>query len=295
MALPKSAMTEDDRLAAYFNALTDAELLRRCAQALTREARELADKEILARGLTLPPSAPATSELPPPIDREDRDGDYIIVARNMESIDAHLLRACLESFGVPAVATDANVATVFGGALEGANVRVREVDEARARAIVAEYESGSLAPNPDEATIGIAEDVADVPTEETATRKLKTYRVYSHPQRRTSVVVRTGFSWGAFFFGPFWFLFNRMWFAALINGLLLLAGEAFPSVHNQDNLLLLIGSILFRPVVCFIAGKFAYDLLCSDLEDHGYSLQATVKAENPAYAREAAASAQPTL
>lgn len=56
----------------------------------------------------------------------------------------------------------------------------------------------------------------------------------SHPaQRRDAIVLREGFCWPAFFFGPFWALANRMWFTA--GGLVGL------------HLLLMAGSALLRP------------------------------------------------
>jgi hypothetical protein len=36
------------------------------------------------------------------------------------------------------------------------------------------------------------------------------------PRRRAPVLVREGFSWGAFLFGPFWLLLRGLWLAALL-------------------------------------------------------------------------------
>ena len=45
---------------------------------------------------------------------------------------------------------------------------------------------------------------------------MRTYRIYSHPNRPVPMVVKVGFSWPAIIFGPLWFLFNKMWLTAAI-------------------------------------------------------------------------------
>jgi len=121
---------------------------------------------------------------------------------------------------------------------------------------------------------------------------MKTYRIYKHPEKSLAMVVKVGFSWGAFFFGPLWFLFNKMWLNfALVATLSVAANLAFQNNHpaNKTDALIFLGMYVLYLIVWFFIGKVANILLCSDLKAQGYVLQATVQAKNPSYAREAAA------
>lgn len=121
---------------------------------------------------------------------------------------------------------------------------------------------------------------------------MKTYRVYKHPDNPISVVVKVGFSWGAFLFGPLWFLLNKMWLNfALVAALSVGANLAFRNNHpaTQTDALIFFGMYLSYLLVWFFIAKVANPLLCSELKDKGYVLQATVQAKNATYAREATA------
>lgn len=56
------------------------------------------------------------------------------------SFEAHLIKTKLESEGIPAMVADENVGNIYGNAVAAFNPRVliREEDEERARAILAE-------------------------------------------------------------------------------------------------------------------------------------------------------------
>jgi hypothetical protein len=119
---------------------------------------------------------------------------------------------------------------------------------------------------------------------------MKTYRIYKHPEKSLAMVVKVGFSWGAFFFGPLWFLFNRMWLNfALVATLSAAANLAFRNNHptTQADALIFFSMYILYFVAWFFIGKVANVLLCADLEAQGYALQATVQAKNATYARDA--------
>lgn len=130
-----------------------------------------------------------------------------------------------------------------------------------------------------------------------AGRIMKTYRVYSHPNRPVPMVVKVGFSWPAFIIGPLWFLVNKMWLNfAIVTAFIVSANLYFhhfkPS--SQGEKLLDLGMALLALVGWFLIGKFANLLLCSDLEGRGYVLQATVKAKSTRTAREEFAKMSPS-
>ncbi|GAA0586565.1 hypothetical protein GCM10009416_26260 [Craurococcus roseus] len=89
------------------------------------------------------------------------------------------------------------------------------------------------------------------------------------PSRRAPVLVREGFSWGAFLFGPFWLLANRLWLPALLwfvaAGMALLLASA--------------GGVLALPALQFLLGCHARDLRRRALARWGYA-QAHVVAEH---------------
>ncbi len=79
----------------------------------------------------------------------------------------------------------------------------------------------------------------------------------------TPVLVREGWSWGAFFFGPFWFAAHRAWIpaaldlAALVIVLLLLSGS--------------VGGAVFI-ALAVAQGLFGRDWLRWSLDFEGYTL-----------------------
>jgi len=118
---------------------------------------------------------------------------------------------------------------------------------------------------------------------------MKTFRIYSHPKQPVPIVVKVGWSWPAFIFGPLWFLLNKMWLtAAVVVGLVV--GERLffqylkPSSPGES--LLFLGMLLLALVAWFLIGQFANFLLCSDLESRGYVLRGTVSAKSSRMARE---------
>lgn len=279
-------MTAPDELAAHFRSLTDEELIHQSAKALTDEARALAEAEARSRGLAVPVTV---EYLPPGGDNRGSTGDYVDIANLQDQAEAHLLKAYLESCGIPAVTTGANVARAFGGVFGGTRLCVQKPFAEQARELVASYNDG---------VFELDENTGDHPClqsnnslAEPQEKGLKTYRVYVHPERAASIVVKVGFSWAALVFGPLWFLVNRMWINSLFFLSLVIGGrlhfQHFQPTNQTEDLMLLGMQFLYISA-WILFSKFANSLLCSDLENKGYVLKATVTAKNPVYAREKA-------
>jgi len=286
-------MTTDlNELAAYYAALTDDELLRRSAKQLTVEARALVDDELRSRGVSSsatvepqPRAADAAVEASSGVSVE-----LVDIAQFYDPAQAYLLKGYLESFGIPATVIGADVARTFSGVVGGARLSVPKPLVEQAFERVADYNDDRVSPaeTPGEGT--------DLSTGQPVGGRLKTYRVYAHPARATRIVVRMGFNWAALIFGPLWFLLNKMWvnaliFVALILGNSLYVTHAAYPASTTDALINDVLLILY-PVVWLLFSVLANTLLCSDLEGKGYALKATVRARNPAYAREEALRAE---
>jgi uncharacterized membrane protein len=111
------------------------------------------------------------------------------------------------------------------------------------------------------------------------------------------IVVKVGFSWLAFVFAPLWFLLNQMWLMFVIVTAFMVSGNLFfnyfkPSSEREEWFG--VGMYLLALVVLFLIGKFAHGLLCSELEDRGYVLKATVRAKSIRAAREEFAKMSPS-
>ncbi|MGE5384831.1 MAG: DUF2628 domain-containing protein [Betaproteobacteria bacterium] len=219
-------------------------------------------------------------------------GDFTIVARSLEPTEAHLLKSYLESCSIPAIVADANLvqaAPFLTGPVGGASVRVPKDFAPEALDLIAKFNRIDVQAD------SLSDDAVDLPLEKSGiagARKLKTYGVYTHPDKPIPLVVKAGFSWGAFIFGPLWFLLNRMWLNFFLVTTLYVGGNLYFRFHQVDADLgapLFIGMYFLYLLLWFLIGKFANSLLAADLEDRGYKRIATVMAENPAYAREEAA------
>lgn len=285
-----TAMTYNQNdLPAYFHSLTDEALISQCLPGrLTEAARAVAEAEVRSRGLRLPEMARSDES-----DTTDDvyHGDFKNVARFLDPTEAHLIKAHLESCGVPALVADANLVQAnpfLGGAIGGTSVRVPEAFAAEAVELIAKFNRGEFQ---DDESHDNSNDAGDTPASAVESRRLKTFRVYAHPDQPVPIVVKVGFSWAAFIFGPLWFLVNRMWMnfaivAALFGGGNLYFRHQHPS--TEAGLLLFAGMYVLFFIAWFMIGKFANSLLAIDLEDKGYRLVATVKARNPTYARDEA-------
>jgi hypothetical protein len=288
-------MHNQNDLLIHFHRLSDDELICQCASGkLGEPARSMAEAERLSRGLDLP-------EVAPPMAGSDGSyhGDLTSVARFLEPTEAHLLKSYLESCAIPAFVADANLvqAIPFFGGASGTSLRVPAEFVPEALELIARFQQGGVLVADaagDEATGEISNIVAPA-----ADARLKTWRVYARPGQSAPIVVKIGFSWGAFIFGPLWFLVNYMWLNFAIVAALYLGGNLYFRFHRPETgmeSLLFVGMHGFYIVLWILIAKFANTLLAVELEDRGYRLLAIVRARNATYAREEAQklSAQPS-
>ena len=91
---------------------------------------------------------------------------------------------------------------------------------------------------------------------------------HGRPSRRAPVLVREGFSWGAFLFGPFWLLAHRLWLHALLWFVVAAAALFLPAAGGAPAL----------AALQFLLGCHARDLRRRALARRGYA-QAHVVAE----------------
>ena len=131
-------------IAELFSSLSDDELTRRAASGeLTDAALALAAAELTARGLDVPPVQSVQPEA-----RGEYQGDLSVVARQLTATEAHLLAACLNAAGVPAVADDTHFVQTYSllmGAVGGASIRVPARFVSEAREVIAAFRRGDFA------------------------------------------------------------------------------------------------------------------------------------------------------
>ncbi len=91
---------------------------------------------------------------------------------------------------------------------------------------------------------------------------MKTWTVHLKPDAEP-VLLREGWSWGAFVFGPFWLLFQRAWVPGVLVLALTLVLTAVARQPTQGVLSLALGVLL---------GLLGRDLVRWSLERRGYQL-----------------------
>jgi len=134
----------DSYLQDLFSDLADEEIVAKIKSGLTPEAYAIAGRELRNRGVEPPPIAeePATPEEPP------YPGDWVILVRDLDPTEAHILIACLGAAGIHADPGDANTVqtnSLWTIAVGGAKVRVRQSQLAEARQILEAYRRGEFA------------------------------------------------------------------------------------------------------------------------------------------------------
>jgi hypothetical protein len=75
-------------------------------------------------------------------------GDYEIVARFLNVMDAHIVRSCLEAAGVPAIVADAHTVqtnSLWAPALGGVRILVPSGFVAEAREVIDAFNNGEFA------------------------------------------------------------------------------------------------------------------------------------------------------
>ena len=120
---------------------------------------------------------------------------------------------------------------------------------------------------------------------------MKTYKIYSHPNKPIPIVVKVGYSWSALLLGPIWFLPNQMWLTfgvtlsfVVSSHLYFRSFDPYTPTEAIYGLLILVAFI----VGCILIGWFTNSLLCMNLVSEGYSLIDTISAENIRDARDKA-------
>lgn len=167
-------ITRED-LAERFRTMSDEELLSRFGNDLTPLALEVATAELQSRGIEVPSSDGASEESIAVSDTEGGEGveggeyaEYdsdtehpstlehdravvlVTVAEFWNPIEAQVLRACLESFGIPVHVWGEHLASgnilwsVAGG---GTKLQVPREQEAEAREVIAAFQRGELVPS----------------------------------------------------------------------------------------------------------------------------------------------------
>jgi hypothetical protein len=280
-------MKNQDEWSIHFHQLSDDELIRQCSSGrLSELAQSVAEAECSSRGLALPEMAPSMAG-----SDGDYHGDLTNVARFLEPTEAHLLKSYLESCAIPAFVADANLvqASPFFAGASATSLRVPAEFVPEALELIARFNRGEVQAT-DAAGDDTSGEISSIPMPAEPAR-LKTWRVYARPGQAVPIVVKVGFSWAAFIFGPLWFLVNYMWLNFAIVAALVVGGNLYFQHHRPQTgmeSLLFVGMYVFYMVCWILIAKFANSLLAGELEDRGYRLLATVKARNSTYARDAA-------
>ena len=92
-----------------------------------------------------------------------------------------------------------------------------------------------------------------------------------YKEGRHPVLVKEGWSWGAFLFGPLWLLYKGAWIPALLEAALLIGVNLFIRPPAQQ----IIGF-----AVAVLAGLLGRDLLRWSLQLRGYALAQVVAARD---------------
>ncbi len=114
----------NQNLKAFFDGLSDEELIKRVRNGLTEEAYSVACDELVLRGI----DAPAIT-IDNNIQEEDAPylGDMVLLAANLDPTEANILASCLVSSGIHAEAGDTDTVRtnyLWAIALGGAKIRV---------------------------------------------------------------------------------------------------------------------------------------------------------------------------
>lgn len=105
------------------------------------------------------------------------------------------------------------------------------------------------------------------------------------PSRRAPVLLREGFSWGAFLFGPFWLAANRLWLAAALWFVAAAAAVFLASVGGAPAV----------PALQFLLGCHARDLRRRALARRGYAHSHVVAERDEEHALARLIAARPDL
>ena len=132
----------EQTLKEFFSNLVDEEIVDRIKGGLIPEAQEIACRELKSRGIV------------PPIVEESREpeeppylGDMVLLARNLQPTEAHILASCLASVGIHAEPADTNTVqtnSLWAIALGGAKIRVPLSQLTEAQQILKAFQHGEF-------------------------------------------------------------------------------------------------------------------------------------------------------
>lgn len=100
---------------------------------------------------------------------------------------------------------------------------------------------------------------------------MRVYTAHLRPHA-APVLVREGFAWGAFFFGPFWLFAHRAWLAGVLALCAFVLIVAMPGWDVKAPLGL---------ALAWALGLFGHDLRRASLARRGYLLAHVVAAADP--------------
>jgi len=107
---------------------------------------------------------------------------------------------------------------------------------------------------------------------------MRQYKIYKHPSG-TTVAVKQGWSWPAFFFDIIWALVKKMWkFGFSLIAAFIAFGLILGFAGAENAATLIINFIAFIMKIAF--GKFGNNWLADDLKTRGYEYLDTVTAAN---------------
>ncbi len=98
---------------------------------------------------------------------------------------------------------------------------------------------------------------------------MKIWTAHTRPDS-PPILVKEGFSWGAFLFGPIWLLAQRAWIAAVLD---FCAGLALAFVPGRAGPLLMLA-------LAWLVGLFGRDLVRASLERRGFATVHVVAASD---------------
>jgi hypothetical protein len=139
--------TDRAGLVDHFAEMSDEEIIRQYrSDSLTELASAVALEEISRRGLEFPAMEPLAEQ-------GEYAGDYEIVARFLNPVDAYVICSCLEAAGVPAIVADAQLVqtnSLWAVALGGARLLVPAYHVAEAKRVIAAFNDGAFALSDDD-------------------------------------------------------------------------------------------------------------------------------------------------
>jgi Putative prokaryotic signal transducing protein len=137
-----------EELAARFSELADETLLERIrSDALTEEAKAVAQRELRSRGVEFSEPSPSDDTSSGAGEDAESIGDLVTLVVNLVPTEAHILQARLDAEGIFATVADTHLGQVgwaIPAAAGGARVLVAERHVERAKVVLAQLQRGDF-------------------------------------------------------------------------------------------------------------------------------------------------------